>query len=196
MAVQVGTLTFRPAYVAESGAPPWRRVRPLWLVGALSVATLNLYALYWIWATWRELKAEWADASMRPGWHAASILGPVHGVFQYYRHMQAILELARANGVATSFSPLACVLLWLATTLAGFAVPLLALQGAAVPPYGALLIVLSQAPLVLWAQSTLNHVWLTLPGGAPAYRASPWAWPTIAIGTLFQLLPLLGLAAP
>ena len=177
-------------------SPAWRCVRPLWLVAALNIATLNAYSLYWFFATWRELKSERCDPSMRPAWHAFSMLGPIHGIVQFHSHMRVIGELARSSGVRTPFSPTACVLVWLITTLVGLWIGALKIQGAEVPYWTNLAVITSQVPLLVWAQATLNATWRALPQGAPRYRIRRSAWILMATGTLFQLLPLAGFAAP
>lgn len=71
----------------------WRRVRPLWSTVVLSVVTLGFYCFFWYWATWRELKQETKEKSMRPFWHLLSLFVPVYQLFQVFAHFKAIKKL-------------------------------------------------------------------------------------------------------
>jgi hypothetical protein len=51
----VGAVAARGQEFSFDLAPSRRRVRPLCLVAALGFATLNVYSLYWMVATWREI---------------------------------------------------------------------------------------------------------------------------------------------
>lgn len=173
-------------------APSWRPARSPRLVAALSFATFNLYALYWLFATWRELKIERGDSSMRPGWHALSVLGPIHGIYQYYVHMRTIRDLARSSGASTSFDPLVCMLAWLASSAIGLWSSVLSMQGVGNATWVSLAVLTFHGLLLAWAQSGLNAAWRALPGGARAYHLRPTARVVLVVGTLLQLVAVAG----
>src|SRR5262245_6574869 len=84
------------------GSPEWRRVRPLWAVGGLTFGSFGIYAFYWLYSTWRDLKGELQDQGMSPVWHALTQFVPVHGFYRFHAHGRVIKELCERAGVATS----------------------------------------------------------------------------------------------
>ena len=171
-------------------APSWRPARSPALVAALSFATFNLYAFYWLFATWRELKTERDDSSMRPGWHALSILGPIHGIYQYYLHMRAIRDLARSVGASTSFDPMVCMLAWLVSSAIGLVSTVLSMQGVGSATWVSLAVLTFHGLLLAWAQSGLNVAWRGLPGGARRYQLHPAMRVVLVVGTLLQIMSI------
>lgn len=156
-----GTQTVAPGAIQRVVRP---RIRPLWLVGALTASTFGIYSLYWMYTTWRELKAELRDESMSPAWHALTQLVLVYNLFRFHAHMRTIREVAESHGVATALSPGACVLI----TLAGYGVA--RFTGDEVTPldlvaYGAI------ASAIMWGQQTLNNTWAAIlpPGSRNAH---------------------------
>src|SRR6185503_6026260 len=66
----------------------WRAIQSPWLVGALVIATFNLYAMWWLGRTWWQLKQEDGDAGKHPVWHALAMLVPIYGYFRFHAHMR------------------------------------------------------------------------------------------------------------
>jgi hypothetical protein len=176
--------------VTSPWAPPWRPARSPHLVAVLSFATFNLYAFYWLFATWRELKIERGDRSMRPGWHALSIVGPIHGIYQYYAHMRAIRDLARSAGAATSFDPMVCMLAWLTSSAIGLVSTVLSMQGVSSATWVSLAVLTFHGLLLAWAQSGLNVAWRALPGGARRYQLHPVTRVVLLVGLLLQVMSI------
>jgi hypothetical protein len=173
-------------------APAWRRARPAWLVVALSLATFGLYPYYWLFATWRELKAEQSDERKYPVWHMLAIVFvPIYGLFRFHAHMREIETLAVANRAPDSFSPRQCLLVWMVVGALSAASHRLWPDEVV---WFDLLIYAATGGMLVWAQSTLNATWRTLPRGAAPFRVHPWEWVVLVVGGLFVALGLLGSA--
>src|SRR2546423_13224000 len=93
--------------------PAWRAVQSPWLVGALVVATFNLYALWWLGLTWWQLKQEDGDSGKRPVWHVLAMLVPVYGYFRFHAHMRTISRLAATPEAKSTLSPGAMTTAWI-----------------------------------------------------------------------------------
>lgn len=67
-------------------------------VAFLSLTTLGIYPIMWMGQTWSELKRELGDDSMRPFWHALSVLVPIYGLFRIHAHFRTInIALSRTD---------------------------------------------------------------------------------------------------
>jgi hypothetical protein len=112
------TTAAEPVPEAPVPAPAWRRPRPVWLTISLTMATFGLYAFYWLFATWRELKRESGDTSMHPFWHMLGIaIVPIYGWIRFYAHMRTIRAFGTMAGAASTLSPGLCVWLFILTAV-------------------------------------------------------------------------------
>ena len=128
---------------------------------ALSVVSLGLYFLYWLFFTWKQLANETQDLHY-PVWHALAFLVPVYGLFRIHRHMTVIRDLAVGKGVDTPLEPgLAMVLAGLWWILAFAGVGGLSVSVAILINIVALALI---AVLAVWAQATLNRYWWRVKG--------------------------------
>jgi hypothetical protein len=176
--------------IAQTCGPAHRRVRPLWLVAALNLATFNLYTVYWLYATWRELKTERADPTMHPVWHALAAFVPVYNLFRLHAHVRVVREQAVAAGVATALSPMACVSVFVLTSLLCQVTFPAYLDGSANALTGLVDLVnlVAATAIVVWAQGVLNLAWYAAPEGPPPARVRPATWAVLAVGTVLWLL--------
>lgn len=130
---------------------------------------------------------------MHSVWHALAIaFVPIYGYFRFHAHMRIVRELALASGIATSLSPGWAVLVWIVTSSVSSASFRLLLRGIETPLWLDLFVVVVDAALVVWAQSTLNSVWRRLPLGASDFRVHPVEWVMMVLGGLLVLLALAG----
>jgi hypothetical protein len=110
-------------------------VRPAWLVAGLTVASFGLYAFYWFFSTWRELRAELSDDSMHPVWHALSTAAPIYGLFRVHAHMRLTRAVAVSRGLRVPLSPGSCVTAWLIVTWLGNATSRVSLRSVGYGPW-------------------------------------------------------------
>jgi hypothetical protein len=172
---------FGPGVVAE-----WRRPVPTWLVWALVGLTFGLYAFYWLFATWRQIKREDGDQGKHPFWHTLAMLVPIYGLFRFHAHMRAIRDLAREAGVRTGLSPALALLGWIVLNV----VERIGGRG----PVGNWVIVasaLAEGLLFAWAQAALNSAWRALPGGAPPAQVHPLQWLLLLVGGVLSVAAIL-----
>lgn len=174
-----GLLGYRPSLCATG-----RSATNPWLVFGLMVTTFGLYGFYWLFDTWRQLKAEDRDNRKAPVWHALSVLVPVYGFYRFSAHMRAIRDLARSAGVKVPWSPRGALVGWFVT--GWFLVGLLD-----VPPMLRFTLVLMQAGLFAWAQLTLTRTWQALPGGAPQRGIYPLEPAVMIVGAIITPLAVL-----
>ncbi len=173
----------------EELAPAWRRVRPLWLVLGLTVVTFGLYAIYWLFATWRELHQEWPGESMWPIWHVAAIvLIPGYGFYRLYEHFRSIRDLTDSFALPVAFSPSFCIVVAMATMAAQAFVFALPWAGMPVPLSLELAIVGLEGCVVMLGQAALNAGWQAAPRGAPPARVDAGEWGVLAAGATFLAL--------
>lgn len=181
----------------ESGSevpPKWRRVRPWWLIGVLTLSTFSLYVFYWLYTTWRELKTERSDPQMYPFWHVLAMFVPIYNLFRFHAHIRTIRELAQSHRVPTSLSPGWCLVVWMIVGAIGMTSFRLSLRGIETPVWLDYGTTVALAAILAWAQSTLNTTWHAAPRGVAPTRVHPGEWVTIVIGGLVNLLVLVGTA--
>jgi hypothetical protein len=165
--------------------PPWRRPMSTGLLGTLVGLTFGLYAFYWLFSTWKQLKQEQDDPAKHPFWHTLAMLVPIYGLFRFHAHMRAIRDLTRAAGASTNLSPGLALVLWVVLNV----VERLGGHG----DLGNWVIVASacgEALVFAWAQAALNSAWRALPGGALPARIHPLQWVVLVIGGLLSALAL------
>jgi len=178
---------------------PQPRRRPLWLVVVLCVLSLGAYIPIWFGLTWAEFKRQTADhgrpqlaggtdaSTMSPLGHALSILVPVYGVWQAYRHFTLLDTLRRAadpaRGVDALTGAIGTGIWWLTFThysTDGIFLTLDAIELAA------------GTAVVLYGQHALNSYWLSRPGPAVEERMTEHDWVALGIAASFALLTLIG----
>jgi hypothetical protein len=150
-------------------------------VAALGVASFSLYSMYWLYATWKEIKQERADPDMRPFWHMMALLVPIYGLFRFHAHIRTIKEEAESHSGATSLMPGVCVVLWIVTGLA----VLPGLTGQVIPWWVNLLATAVTTVPVVWGQAALNGAWRLAPGGGVPHPFRVWHLAALALGLLF-----------
>ena len=87
------------------------RRRPLWVVAVLSVLSLGLYVPLWFGLSWLELRQETRDERAQPALHALSLLVPLYGYWQAYRHFSVIAGLQKGVSIARPVDALSAALL-------------------------------------------------------------------------------------
>jgi hypothetical protein len=159
------------------------------LAFALVCLTFGLYAWYWFFDTWREIKRHDGDEAKRPVGHALAMLVPVYGLFRLHAHMRTVAGLVRASGGVTSLSPGTAVVVGIVVNVLcstgshgklGLALNLIAL--------------LLQGGLVAWAQAALNQAWYLHDPQARVRPTHPGHWVALGIGAIVSILALVGLA--
>jgi hypothetical protein len=159
------------------------------LTFALVCLTFGLYAVYWFFDTWREIKRHDGDEGKRPVGHALAMLVPVYGLFRLHAHMRTIAGLVRASGGVTSLSPGTAVVVGIVVNglystgspgKLGLALNLLAL--------------VLQGGLLAWAQAALNQAWHLHDPQARVRPTHPATWVALGVGAIVSLLVLIGLA--
>jgi hypothetical protein len=99
----------------------WRAVQSPWLIAALTVATFNLYALWWLGRTWWQLKQEDGDKRKHPVWHALTALVPIYNYFRFHAHMRTIVQVGGTRSEAL-IEPLPMTVAWIVINLLAGAV--------------------------------------------------------------------------
>jgi len=184
------TQTVLPSNVdapALERTPTWRAVQSPLLVGALVIATFNLYGMWWLGRTWWQLKQEDGDAGKHPVWHALSMLVPIYGYFRFYAHMRGIVGVAATPEARAALQPGAMTVAWIVVNVLG------GTAGARVDvPASVLVLAIALSGALLgWAQHGLNAAWRSLPGGVVSARAHPLHWLLLVIGLFLYTAALL-----
>ena len=177
-----------PTPTTPTRSPTWRVAQSPWLIGALVVATFNLYAFWWLGRTWSQLKQEDQDAGKRPVWHVLSMVVPIYGYFRFHAHMRTIVGLGATEEARGTLNPLAMTLAW-------FVITLLSATAARLPEPGwiGLLPGLLSGALIGWAQRGLNATWRSLPGGAVRGRVHVLHILLLFLGGALLILAVFGL---
>ena len=169
--------------VERPAAPVWRAVQSPWLIAALTVATFNLYALWWLGRTWWQLKQEDGDKRKHPVWHALTALVPIYNYFRFHAHMRTIVQVGGTPEVKALIEPLPMTVAWIVINLLAGAV-------GTIPESPGWLIVLASVlcgALLGRAQHGLNTAWRGLPGGGVRARVHPLHIVLLSLGTLLYL---------
>ena len=154
------------------------------LAFALVSLTFGVYAFYWLFETWREIKRHDGDEGKNPLGHTLAMLVPVYNLFRIHAHMRTIRELVQSSGGRTTLSAGTAVLVWM---MAGV---LLRLSDQ--PHLGWLFLVSAviQGGLVAWAQAALNQAWYLNDPRAPIRRTHPGTWVVLAVGAVLTIVAL------
>jgi hypothetical protein len=161
----------------------WRAIQSPWLVGALVIATFNLYAMWWLGRTWWQIKQEDGDTGKRPVWHALAMLVPIYGYFRFYAHMRTIARMAATPEARATIGPGAMTVAWIViNVLSGTA-------GTRIEAPGWILLLASVlcGALIGWGQHGLNAVWTSLPGTTVRARMHLLHFALLAFGALMYL---------
>ncbi len=136
----------------ESSGPVPFLISPARIV-FLSILSLGLYTIYWLYKTWKHYK-EHSGANVYPVWHGLTGFVPIYGSFRAHAHLRTFGDLASASGLSIPFSPglafIAMLIGWLRLFVAdGSAISL------------ALLVVslLAQIWMMIHAQPRINYFW-------------------------------------
>jgi len=176
--------------VLVAAPPESQRQRPLWAVATLSVCTFGLYLLWWIGASWAEMKRELRDEGMHPFWHAVSMIVPIYGQFRVHAHYATINTMLAAAGASLRLRPGAMVVL---VVLFGVLNRIVREDIPAVVwvPL-ALVATACAAVMVVHGQRGLNAYFQSLPDRTVTPRVHPIEWIVIVVGAIFWILVLIG----
>ncbi len=150
-------------------------LRPLWLVGLLSLATLGLYFPVWMGVTWSEMKRELHDERMHPFWHALSYFVPLYGLFRVHAHcaaVRAMLQVAESPRTVDPWEVLLGVMWQMGM------VYLLIFYFAPNDPFKPLLwlsVGAASAVATAYVQAGLNAYWLAVAGRGPRTASPGWS---------------------
>lgn len=175
-----------------------RRQRPVWVTCVLTLATFNLYFLWWLGATWAEMKRERRDPTMHPFWHAVASIVPIYGYFKIHAHFETLKELLAARGLGSvAMEPDTAVGLSILENMCWIAQPVASTVST---PLEYLLVACGSAlPTVIVGrgQASLNAYWRGVAADSAAARERiHWAeWVGLVVLGLLWLLVLLGLAS-
>lgn len=180
--------------VLAAAPPESQRQRPLWAVATLSVCTFGLYLLWWIGASWAEMKRELRDEGMHPFWHAVSLIVPIYGLFRVHAHYATINTMLTAAGASLRLRPGAMVVL---VVLFGVLNRIVREDIPAVVwvPL-ALVATACAAGMVVHGQRGLNTYFQSLPDRTITPRVHPVEWIVIVVGAIIWVLALIGSSIP
>ena len=137
---------------SESSAPVPYLISPTRIV-LLSVLSLGLYTLYWLYKTWKHYK-EHTGAAAYPVWHGLTALVPIYGSFRAHAHLRTFGELASAAGLTLHLAPGlafgAMLVGWLRVGLA---------EGSPASLLVLLVSLVAQIWMMLHAQPRINYYW-------------------------------------
>jgi hypothetical protein len=170
-------------------ASPAPRLRPLWLVAALTVVSYGLYLPIWLGLSWAEMKRELRDPHMQPVGHALAMLVPIYNLCLLHAHFGTINEMLESKGQAAGMSPGAIVATTIGSTLLGGAAARVA------QPLTSLGLSLAGLALLGWAvlcgQEGLNDYWRVAAKLDLSEQVHWGEWTTLVAGGLLFALMLL-----
>ncbi len=183
---------------AQEGNPPYGCRISQGRIIALSIISMGIYWLYWMYRTWQHYRDHTLEQAAETGQthypvlHGLTQLLPVYGWFRFHAHIRHYKALMQERGVADSLNLGALTTIvvinviagWLGGSMRGSSDELLAAIGAIITVVALLvsIVVLCQI------QSNLNNYWDDI-GGAPALNArfGKGEILCIALGVLFWL---------
>ena len=163
------------------------RRRPLWVVALLSVLSLGLYVPLWFGLSWLELRQETRDERAQPALHALSLLVPLYGYWQAYRHFSVIAGLQKGVGIARPVDALSAalgVVVWSVTFLHYSTEPIFMIMDGVE--------LLAGTAVVVYGQRALNAYWRARPGPPVDERVVDTDWLALAAAATFFALQLVG----
>lgn len=163
-------------------------------MATLSVCTFGLYLLWWIGASWAEMKRELRDEGMHPFWHAVSLIVPIYGQFRVHAHFATINTMLAAVGAGLRLRPGAMVVLVVLTAV------LVRIVSEDIPAVVwiplSLVACACAAGVVVHGQRGLNTYFQSLPDRTITPRVHPVEWIVIVVGTIIWVLALIGSVLP
>ena len=167
-----------------SGNPPYGCRISQGRIIALSIVSMGIYWLYWMYRTWAQYRdhtagsPEQAGQTHYPVWHGLTQLVPVYGFFRFHAHVRSYKELMQERGVPDTLNTGVLVTVVVINTVAGLAAG--AIRGdstgsaattiAGIGYLVTLITILVNLAVTCKVQSNLNNYWDNL-GGAPALNA-------------------------
>ena len=119
----------------------------------LSLLSLGLYTLYWLYKTWKHYR-DHTGARAYPIWHGLTAFVPIYGSFRAHSHLRTFGEMASAAGLSVPFSPglafAAMLIGWLRLFVA---------EGSAISLLVLIVSILAQVWMMLHAQPRINYYW-------------------------------------
>ena len=165
---------------AQGGNPPYGcRISQGRIIG-LSIVSMGIYWLYWMYRTWAQYRDHTLEQTAETGqthypvMHGLTQLLPVYGWFRFHAHIRHYKWLMQQRRVADSLNlgALTTVVVinviasWLGGSLRGSSDDLLAVIGSIITGVAILVSIV----ILCQIQSNLNNYWDDL-GGAPALNA-------------------------
>jgi hypothetical protein len=155
---------------------------------ALTLTTARLYAWYWFFATWSELRRETQGDALHPFWHTFAVnFIPIWGWLRSYIHLQRIHYLEARSDMKTDFHAIAATVILIGTSVVEWGTLFMVLVGTEIPFVLPLLLWAADGFVLAWAQSTLNAIWRALPGDSLPVRVHPLEWGALVVGTIFRV---------
>ena len=172
---------------AQARAQAVSHYQPVWHFVLLIVATFSIYAIYWFYRNWKQLKAH-NDLNISPGWKTVSFIIPIWGFVPFYGQLRYISNLARDSRIEETFSPGKIILVYAVLNVIGY----VDLIWDILPDLLSLLLSgLLIVPLA-FVQRTLNAYWLREQEGIPRRESlSGGEIALVAVGGIIWALFLL-----
>jgi len=159
-------------------------IQPIWQLILLHIATAGLYAIYWFYRNWSQLKYH-KDLKINPVLRTLGLFVPILNVVLIYKQFKQINDFADEAGIDKTYPPIATL-----GGLLGFAA-----LGKLPDPFW-LLSFLSVLPLAL-VQTTINSYWhIEEPCLRIRKHPSIGQIVILIIGAIFWAFALVGLFLP
>ena len=170
---------------ADAAAPGYGCHISLTRIVLMSIISMGIYWLYWMYRTWAQYRdhtagdADQVGQTHYPVWHGLTQLLPVYGWFRFHAHVRLYKAVVQERGIADRLNPgwlvTIAIINFIASIVAGSMRSPLDVEtaNAAVIIIGyliTLITILVLAGILGWIQSNLNQYWLAV-GGVPAQNA-------------------------
>ena len=183
---------------AQEGNPPYGCRISQGRIIALSIISMGIYWLYWMYRTWAQYRDHTLEQAAETGQthypvlHGLTQLLPVYGWFRFHAHIRHYKALMQERGIADSLNLGALTTIvvinviagWLGGSIRGSDNDLLAAIGGIIT----VVAILVSIVILCQIQSNLNNYWDDI-GGAPALNArfGKGEILCVALGVLFRL---------
>ena len=183
---------------AQDGNPPYGCRISQGRIIALSIISMGIYWLYWMYRTWAQYRDHTLELAAETGQthypvlHGLTQLLPVYGWFRFHAHIRHYKASMQERGVAdslnlgalTSIVVINVIAGWLGGSIRGSDNDLLAAIGGIIT----VVAILVSIVILCQIQSNLNNYWDDI-GGAPALNArfGKGEILCVALGVLFWL---------